>query len=290
MGKFVTSKILVKIGQLWSPSVMHIVDELILERATKLQSMTVLWRLIKPTLYAVLGYKGARKTVDIIAQMSGFDAFAEISRQLNLQISETGAAHIPAKGRCVLICNHPTGLADGIAVLDLLRIRRPDMLFMANADALRVVPNGEDIIIPVEWVLEKRTREKTRLTLSRFRQAMSEERCVVIFPAGSLAYLSMTGLVERPWESSATSLARKYDAPILPVNIHGRNSILYYLFCLLNTELRDITLFHELMNKQRSQFQFTIGPAVNPNQLPKGSEQATSYIRQIVTDQLAILE
>jgi len=269
---------------------MHIVDELILERATRLRSFPLLWKLLQPSLYSLLGYNIARRTADAVCKMSGFDAFSYVSNELGLQTKHSGLEQIPTSGRCVIICNHPTGLADGIAVFDILREHRPDMLFLANADALRVVPKGTDIVLPVEWVAEKRTREKTRATLNGFKQAMQEERCVVIFPAGALAKLSLSGLVEPPWETSATSLARKYRAPIIPVNMSGNNSFLYYLFCILNTELRDITLFHELLNKRNKLFTFEIGAPICPQTMPKKAAQATEFIKQVVTEQLAVTE
>ena len=43
-------------------------------------------------------------------------------------------------------------------------------------------------------------------------------------------------------------------ALIIPTKIVMRNSWLYYLFWRINTELRDITLFHELLNKKRKPY------------------------------------
>ncbi|VAV86737.1 hypothetical protein MNBD_ALPHA06-2164 [hydrothermal vent metagenome] len=269
---------------------MHIVDELILERSLKLQARPVLWRLVKPILYRLLRYGAARDMANMIKNSSGFEAFSQVSNQLNLNISHENLAQVPAKGRAVVISNHPTGLADGIAMFDALRERRPDLAFLANADALRVAPDSSDIIIPVEWVLEKRSRERTRATLQGFKQAMQEERCVILFPSGALAKLGLQGLVDAPWASSAAALARKHNAPIVPVNLNGINSIMYYLFCILNTELRDVTLFHELLNKEKKSFHLRFGKIIAPNTLPKNAEQATNIIRQIVTQQLAQTE
>ena len=76
-----------------------------------------------------------------------------------------GLHHLPRTGRCVIVANHPTGIADGIAVHDALKAARPDMVFYANSDAHRVSPRLSETLIPVEWVEKKRTRERTRLTL-----------------------------------------------------------------------------------------------------------------------------
>lgn len=268
----------------------HIVDELIEERCVHLRRNPLLWAMLRKLLYRALGYKSACVMANQIADLNGNQAFEEVSRMLNLRLNIQGLHHVPKTGRLVVIADHPTGLADGVAVFDALKVHRPDLTFLANADALRVVPNGADLIIPVEWVLEKRTRETARSTLSGIRAAMQDERCIVMFPAGKLASLTINGLKDKPWATSATTLARKYMAPITPVHIRARNSALYYLFCMLNGELRDITLFYELLNKAGKTFDMTFGSLIEHTHLPAGAEAATQYIRQIVTSDLAITE
>jgi len=269
---------------------MHIVDELIWERSQKLQANRVLWPVLRPLLYKILGYRAAMNMADNVVNCTGFEAFAHVSKLLALTVTTSNAHFVPRDGRLMLISNHPTGLADGVAAFDALRELRPDLMFFANADALRVVPDGQDIIIPVEWVPEKRTREKARETLTHFRRAMDEERCVVVFPSGGLAKLGLNGLIDRPWASSAASLARKFKIPIVPVHMRGRNSILYYLFSALNTELRDITLFHELLNKENKSFTVNFGQPITTNTLPSNADEATQALRQLVTHDLAITE
>ena len=140
---------------------LHIVDVLIAERAPRL-ARSPAWPLLRPLLYAVLDYGKARRMADAIAPMSGSEALAFVSRLLSLRVTATGVQQIPTTGRCVVICNHPTGIADGVAVYDALKAVRPDICFYANADAQRVCPRFEDVLIPVEWVEAKRTRERYR--------------------------------------------------------------------------------------------------------------------------------
>jgi putative hemolysin len=77
-------------------------------------------------------------------------------------------------------------------------------------------------------------------------------------------------------------LARKYKAPIIPLGIKARNSFLYYFFAHVNSELRDITLFHELLNKKGQLFRLTFGEAILPETLSKNADQAIANIRRIV--------
>ncbi len=274
----------------FDPKSRHIVDELIGERCQRLRAQKAIWPLIQPVLYSLLGYKRACAMAERIERNTGFEAFEEVSRILDLRLDIDGLHHVPETGRLVVIADHPTGLADGMAVFDVLKKRRPDIMFLANADALRVVPRGEDLIIPVEWVLEKRSRETTRATLAGVKAAMNDERCIIMFPAGKLAKLTMTGLQDQPWQSTAVSLARKYKAPIAPLHISARNSALYYLFCVLSGELRDVTLFHELLNKAGNSFVMNFGSLIDAALLPANATEATAHVRHIVTFDLAVTE
>ena len=261
---------------------MHIVEQLIAERASRLMSHKRLFRFIKPMLYRLLAYDAAVFLADVIRPKTGYEAFDMVAQHISPRTAVTGLHHLPTNGRCIIISNHPTGLADGMAVFQAIRDRRPDHVYLANADALRVIPKGEDIIIPVEWVLEKRNVAKTRDTLARTRKIINDERCVVIFPSGKLAKMTWKGLVDQPWESSAAMLAKKYDAPVIPLQIKARNSWLYYIFARLNAELRDITLFHELLNKKGQLFRLSFGEPIMPDNLPKNAEDATTMIRATV--------
>lgn len=261
---------------------MHIVEELIAERAPRLISKPRLFKLIKLTLYRMLAYDAAVSLADMVRPLTGWEAFSRVSNQIKPRNIITGLHNLPETGGCIIIANHPTGLADGLAVFEAIRERRPDHLFLANADALRVIPQCEDIIIPVEWVKSKRTHSKARNTLLAVKQALQNERCVVIFPSGALATFGWRGLKDKPWQSSAAMLARKYKAPIIPLKIKARNSGLYYLFEKLNAELRDITLFHELLNKKEKVFRMTFGAPIPPDGVSKNAEEATAEIRKIV--------
>lgn len=263
---------------------MHIVEELIAERAPKLVSRPRLFKAVRPLLYRMLAYDAAVLLADTVRPLTGREAFSRVAHQLNPNTEVINLSHVSKTGRCVLIANHPTGLADGLAVFHAIGDHRPDHLYLANADALRVIPKGGDIIIPVEWVKSKRNHSKARDTLMAVKAALEDERCVVIFPSGALAKMSWRGLVDRPWQSSAAMLARKYKAPIIPLKIKARNSALYYVFEKTSAELRDITLFHELLNKKERLFRLTFGEPISPEAISKNAEEAIANIRKIVED------
>jgi putative hemolysin len=242
----------------------HIVDLLIAERAPTLAASAA-WPVLRPLLYSFLDYAKARRMADAIAPLPGRAAMEHVSDLLSVKVSARGLEQVPRQGRLIVVCNHPTGIADGVAVYDALKAIRPDLCFYANSDAHRVSPRLDEMMIPVEWVAAKRTRERTRETLLLTRQALEAERCLVIFPAGRLARMQPDGrLADPPWAPSAVSLARKYDTPILPVQVIGPWSALFHFFNRFSSELRDITLFHELLNKRGRAFALTIGAPIAP--------------------------
>lgn len=218
----------------------HIVDVLIAERAPRLTA-SPFWPVLRPGLYGVLGYGAAVRMADAIQPLSGAETLDYVSTLLRLKVTTTNLDRLPATGRCVVVCNHPTGIADGVAVHDAIKQRRGDAVFFANADALRVSPRLSETVIPVEWVYEKRTREKTRATLNAAKAAFEAERCVVMFPAGRLAREQNGLLTDPEWAPTAASLARKYGAPVVPMYVTGPYSRLFHLFDRISHELRDVT-------------------------------------------------
>ena len=264
----------------------HIVDFLIEERAPKLAG-SPLWPIVRPLLYAMLDYRKARRMADAIAPLPGKAAIDFCSDLLALRVEARGLERLPRTGRLILICNHPTGIADGVAVWDAIKALRPDAMFYANSDAHRLSPRLDEVLIPVEWVEEKRTREKTRLTLTMTRQAMEAERALVIFPAGRIARRQPNGTLADPaWAPTALSIARKYDAPVAPVHMSGPWSTLFHFFNNFSGELRDITVFHELLNKRGGHYRMSVGPIIAADAVPHDSTDATSRLKAYIETQL----
>jgi putative hemolysin len=266
----------------------HIIDALIAERAPRLTG-SPFWPLVRLVVYRLLDYRKARRMAETICLLGGRAALDHVSDLLALEVEVAGLENLPAAGRCVLVANHPTGIGDGIAVYDAIKARRPDVVFYANADAHRVCRRFDEVLIPVEWVEEKRSRERMRVTLSMTRDAMEAERALMIFPAGRLAMEDETGvLTDPPWMTSAVSLARKYAAPIVPIHLTGPRSNLFHLFDKRWKEMRDITLFHELLNKKGRHFSLIIGAPIDPESLPSDAGEATEALKRYVERQLPI--
>ena len=256
------------------------IDPLIAERAPWLfanhswsaPSRAILNRLLGYNRTVALGEALEKHNADVIMN--------EMSRLLAMDVEISGLHNIPRHGAALVVSNHPTGIADGIIMWSQLAKLRPDLCFYANSDILRVLPQMAEVIAPVEWRPEKRSHAKTRETMAYTRRAVEEGRMGVIFPSGRLAKRRGLKLHERPWMASAAMISRKFDLPVIPINMRARNSALFYLFDAIHPTLRDITLFHETLNRSRQPYRVTIGEAIDPKHLPARSDEGIEVLRQ----------
>lgn len=254
-------------------------DPLIAERAPWLFSGRPHHRLALRLLSRLLSYE---RTVELATRLQDAPTLVimrTVAELIARDVEVSGLEHLPRNGPALIVANHPTGIADGVILWHLIAPLRPDLFIYANRDILRVLPQMEDLILPVEWRKEKRTHAKTRETMEATRAALEAGRLGVIFPSGRLAKRIGLRLHERPWMPSAAMIARKFAVPVVPLNIRARNSALFYLFDLIHPTLRDITLFHETLNKARQPFRVTMGRPIPGERLPANAQEGTEILR-----------
>lgn len=256
------------------------IDPLIAERAPWLFSSAPWAVPCRFALTRMLGYSHTVRLAEHFETMATADIMRIMGELLAKDLDVTGLDNIPTHGPALIVANHPTGIADGIMLNTVLKQVRPDAFFYANSDILRVLPQMDDFIAPVEWRLNKRSHSKTRETMAFTRKAVEQGRIGVIFPSGRLAKRRGLKLYERPWMASAAMIARKFELPVIPINIRARNSVMFYLFDLLHPTLRDITLFHETLNKHRQPYRVTVGQPISPYSLPLKSEEGIEVLRK----------
>ncbi|CUH26104.1 2-acyl-glycerophospho-ethanolamine acyltransferase [Jannaschia seosinensis] len=254
-------------------------DPLIAERAPWLFDEAIHHRAARAVLDRLLAYERSVEIGAHYVDLTVPEIMGDLARRIARRVTATGLENVPASGPALIVANHPTGIADGIILHDLLRKRRDDAFYYANCDILRILPQFSDIIVPVEWRTDKRTVTKTRETMQLTRAALEKNRLGVIFPAGRLAKRRGLHLHERPWMASAAMIARKFELPVIPVHIRARNSAMFYAFDAIHPTLRDITLFHETLNKDVQPYHITIGRPLDGATLPKSGEEGIAVLR-----------
>jgi putative hemolysin len=260
----------------------HIVDVLIEERARAISGWLLNSPLTGPLLRQVFRYSEARALADELGHLTGEEAFDRLTERLSLQVSAANMESVPTTGPAIVVLNHPTGLADGLAIWQILRQRRSDIVFFANADALRVAPRFDDIIIPIEWRVGQRSPSKSKVALVRSMSALRDGKCLVVFPSGIPAIPSPIFIDEQPWLPTFVGLAAKTGAPIIPVAMKASNSLLFYVFCVLNKPMRHMSLFREFVNKNNKCFRLTALALRYVHGRPEGLQTLASSIKDEV--------
>ena len=98
-----------------------IIDELIYERAIWLKSKNVFLFPIKKLIYYILQYKKTIKIASSLKNLNSHEMLSKLGEMLAKKISISGINNIPITGSAIIVCNHPTGIADGIMIYHVLK-------------------------------------------------------------------------------------------------------------------------------------------------------------------------
>jgi len=257
-------------------------ETLLLERAPWFFDKKPHVWLLRETLSKLLRFKSTLEVGEYYKDLPIGELMGDLKVKLAKKVTIHGLENLPKEGPVLVVANHPTGIGDGIVMDHVISQVRSDLRVFTNRDILKVLPQFEDFIIPVEWRADKRSVTTVRQTMAAYRKSHAAGQVCLIFPSGRIAKRRGLTLHEREWMAGAFSFAKKFDVPMVPINMQARNSFLFYLFDKLHTNLRDITLFHEMFNKGKQQFNITIGEVVLPSDLPDDIEECSRQMQDIV--------
>ncbi|HWV13984.1 MAG TPA: lysophospholipid acyltransferase family protein [Cellvibrio sp.] len=190
------------------------------------------------------------KGIDFIDRI--FDYF-----NFSYSVSQRERDNIPAQGRLVIIANHPIGSLDGLALLRLVSEVRNDVKIIAN-DMLMAFEPLHDLLLP----LDNMTRSAYRQSYKNILSALENEQAVIIFPAGEVSRASPQGIRDGKWQAGFLHFARKTNAPLLPIFVSAKNSLLFYSASIIFKPLATALLAHEMFNKHSAEIKFRVGEVI----------------------------
>ncbi|MDR2885703.1 MAG: lysophospholipid acyltransferase family protein [Rikenellaceae bacterium] len=172
--------------------------------------------------------------------------------------------NIPATGPAIVVANHPTGLLDGIVLIDMLSRVRPDVRFMGNF-LLDRIDYLKPYFIAVD-PFDGADRTKNMRGIRACRKHLAADGMLVIFPAGEVAtwQKGFSQLRDKAWSPSVLRFIRNAAVPVVPVCIEARNSNLFHLAGKITPLLRTALLPHELNNKRGKMVTVNIGAPLTP--------------------------
>jgi putative hemolysin len=188
--------------------------------------------------------------------------------------------NIPVDGPLLVVANHPLGIVDALALLQLVGSVRQDVRILGN-DWLNLVEPLRPLLLPVD-VFGKGAASKLR----NIYRALDNGEALIVFPAGEVSRLGPSGLRDGRWSDGFARLALRSKAPVLPVHIAARNSAMFYGLSMLAKPLSTAMLPREAVTPLRQQIGFTVGALVGAEELEQRSggdpAQAAKLMRRHV--------
>jgi putative hemolysin len=200
---------------------------------------------------------------------------------VEIEFDEKELKNIPADGSFVAIANHPYGGIEGMVLLKVLLMARPDAKLMANF-ILKKIPNLSDFFIAVN-PFENIEHSSSISGLKNTLQLLAEGTPIGIFPAGEVSTFKVDSqqVTDRLWHPVVGKIIAKAKVPVVPIYFHGNNGLLFNLLSMIHPTLRTAKLPSELFNKQGQTIRLRIGKSINVADIPdnNNSTKLLNFLR-----------
>lgn len=217
-----------------------------------------------------------------------FEARALDVLGIDFQIDTTPNAGIPESGPLIVAANHPTGIADGLVLMEAVRGTRRDVRIVANY-LLAGIPELRDACFFVDPFGGKEAIGRNVAGLRAARNWLRLGGCLLLFPAGEVAWRRWSDRLRQApddseWQPTLARLALATHAQVMPVFLGGRNSSLFYAAGTLHPRLRTLLLGRELLRQRGATISIRFGSTVAFDHLRTLSTPAdvTRFVRGAV--------
>jgi putative hemolysin len=200
---------------------------------------------------------------------------------ITIEYDEKELKNLPEKGAFIAIANHPYGGIEGMVLLKILCLVRPDAKLMANF-ILKKIPNLSDYFVavnPFENIEHSSSISGLKTTL----ELLSKGTPIGIFPAGEVSTFQVDKkqVTDRMWHPVVGKIIAKAKVPVVPIYFHGNNGLLFNLLSLIHPALRTAKLPSELFNKHGHTIKLRIGKPINVADIPElnNTTRLLNYLR-----------
>jgi putative hemolysin len=257
------------------------IDQTLLERVPWLAQHPRLRRPIVGMLESLAQEERFNRTLALAGPALGFEFCEKTLDNLGVscRVTERERENIPVEGPLIVVANHPLGMVDAIALVQLIGSVRRDVRILGN-DVLAAVPQLGSLLLPVD-VFGKGATSKMRAVF----RAIEAGEVLIMFPAGEVSRVRPSGVRDGKWSDGFARIAMRAGVPVLPVHIAARNSVAFYGLSMLAKPLSTAMLPREATSG-RQRVGFRIGKLVDADELKQASggssEQAAKLMRRHV--------
>lgn len=165
----------------------------------------------------------------------------------------------------ITVSNHPIGSYDGIILLYLVGMMRPDYKVMVNLilNKLGAMRPGFIAVDPQK----SDDPEKRKITMHGMREAINQVKNghpLGFFPAGAISNVDWKlNESDRPWQEVIIRLIRQLQVPVIPIYFHCRNSTFCNILGRIDWRLRTMRLPRELFNSYNKVIRVSFGEPIS---------------------------
>jgi len=237
------------------------VEKLILDKNPKL--LKILPKTILRYLKRKLHEKEFNSFLSVSKNNYNLDFVKGALEHFEIDIKHYGLENVPKEKGCIVVCNHPLGGVDGIAIMKTVGERRGDIKAIVN-DVLMNIQNLKEMLVPVNKFGTNEIENIRRLD-----HVFAQNQCVVIFPAGLVSRKNNGIIKDLEWKKSFVSKSIKYQLDIVPVYIDAKNSKFFYRLANLRKSLKikkNIEMFFlvdEVYKQKGKQINIVLGSPIS---------------------------
>ena len=167
-------------------------------------------------------------------------------------------------GPFITVSNHPIGSYDGIILLYLVGLVRPDFKVMVNLilNNLQAMRPGFIAVDPQK----SDNPEKRKITMQGMRAAIKQVKDghpLGFFPAGAISKVNWNlSITDQPWKEVIIRLIKQLRVPVIPIYFHCKNSTFCNILGLIDWRLRTLRLPGELFASYDREVRVSFGEPI----------------------------
>jgi len=169
------------------------------------------------------------------AQEDSVAFLRSILRHLDLGLQVHG--EMPDVRNAMVVCNHPTGVMDGLALTGWLTRLHAQPKALANSMLALLTPL-DDLLLPIEKPAGANAKRLSRQLAQSIDDAMQAEGPILVFPAGQTAKLKWGGVTEMPWNKFVVQKAQRHQRDVIPLYLEGGLSWRFHTLSVMRRLLR----------------------------------------------------
>ncbi len=238
-------------------------------------------------IFDLIGLDRINEIYNACENFQGAEFAAKILEQLNIRIElpEADLKQLPKNEPVIFLSNHPFGLLDGLAMIQILGKRNEPFKVMANY-LIKRIPQLDDLIIPVDN-FSSGNMSVNRRGLKDSLKSLKNGESIGLFPSGEVAHQKGTWnqtVSDSEWKTPILKLIRKAEVSVVPIYFHGKNSRTFYNLGRINPGLRTASLPREFLLKANLRIPVRMGQKIRPEKIAEYDDlqKLGAYIRNKV--------